>query len=309
MKNTPTGGQGRWSRELASFDASLRARGMAERTRRAYGLDIGQLADWAGRQDLGPRDLEPRRLGRFAGVLSERGMSRSTIARKLASIRSFYRHLLERGEIDASPADLVATPKRDQYLPRVLRPDEVSGLLDSIPTGEPLKLRDRAMFELAYAAGLRAEEIVNLDVTDRDPDAEEVRVTGKGSRTRVIPAGEVAWRALDLYLSRARQGLADRAPAGERADPALFLSRRGRRLSTSDVRRRLRTSVDWAMGSAGISPHTLRHSYATHLLEGGADLRAIQELLGHASISTTQTYTRIESGRLRRAYARAHPRA
>jgi integrase/recombinase XerC/integrase/recombinase XerD len=309
MKNTPTTAQSTWGQDLRTFDGALRARGMAERTRRAYALDLGQLAEWSHRQDRGPRDLEPRMLRRFAGVLSERGMSRSTIARKLASIRSFYRHLLERGEIEASPADLVATPKRDQYLPRVLRPDEVSGLLDSIPTGEPLKLRDRAMFELAYAAGLRAEEIVNLDVTDLDPDAEEIRVTGKGGKTRVIPAGEIAWRAADLYLSRARQGLADRAPAGEHADPALFLSRRGRRLSTSDVRRRLRACVDQAMGGAGISPHTLRHSYATHLLEGGADLRAIQELLGHASISTTQTYTRIESGRLRRAYARAHPRA
>jgi len=176
MKNTPTPTQIRWGQDLRSFDGALRARGMAERTRRAYALDLGQLADWSHRHDLGPRDLEPRTLRRFAGVLSERGMSRSTIARKLASIRSFYRHLFERGEIDASPADLVATPKRDQYLPRVLRPDEVSGLLDSIPTGEPLKLRDRAMFELAYAAGLRAEEIVNLDVTDLDPDAEEIRV-------------------------------------------------------------------------------------------------------------------------------------
>jgi len=282
---------------------------MAERTRRAYALDLGQLADWAQAHGLGPRELDPRMLRRFAGVLSERGLSRSSIARKLASIRSFYRHLLERGEIEASPADLVATPKRDQYLPRVLRPDEVSGLLDSIPTGEPLKLRDRAMFELVYAAGLRAEEIVNLDVVDLDPDAEELRVSGKGGRTRVIPAGEAAWRALELYLSRARDALAGRASGGERPDPALFLSRRGRRLSTSDVRRRLRTCVDRAMGGAGISPHTLRHSYATHLLEGGADLRAIQELLGHASISTTQTYTRIESGRLRRAYAKAHPRA
>ena len=308
MKNTPTGGQGRWSRELASFDASLRARGMAERTRRAYGLDIGQLADWAGRQELGPRELDPRTLRRFAGVLSERGLSRSTIARKLASIRSFYRHLLERDEIEASPADLVATPKRDAYLPRVLRPDEVSGLLDSIPTGEPLTLRDRAMFELAYAAGLRAEEIVNLDVSDLDPDAEELRVTGKGGKTRVIPAGEAAWRALDRYLSDAWPGLAA-AASNDSPEPALFLSRRGRRLSTSDVRRRLRASGELAISGAGISPHTLRHSYATHLLEGGADLRAIQELLGHASISTTQTYTRVESGRLRRAYAKAHPRA
>jgi site-specific recombinase XerD len=303
--------EGTWRGALRRFDDVLRARGNAEKTRRAYGVDLQQLADWAGRQDLIPGDVDPRALRRFAGVLSERGMSRSTIARKLASIRSFYRHLVERGELEASPADLVATPKRDSYLPRVLRAAEVTALLDSIPASEPLELRDRAMFELAYAAGLRAEEIVNLDVGDVDPDGEELRVSGKGGKTRVVPAGEPAWRAIDAYLSRGRSRLAAEAGAGPggRTEEALFLSRRGRRLSTSDVRRRLRLSTRRAATGAGVSPHTLRHSFATHLLEGGADLRAIQELLGHASISTTQTYTRIESSRLRKAYAKAHPRA
>src|SRR3954470_17084230 len=311
MKNEPIGSEGRWGADLATFDAALRARGMAEKTRRAYGADLQQLADWAVRQDLGPRAVDPRMLRRFAGVLSERGMSRSTIARKLASIRSFYRHLVERGSLEANPADLVATPKKDQYLPRVLRADEVGVLLESIPGSTPLELRDRAMFELAYAAGLRAEEIVNLDVGDVDPDGEELRVSGKGGKTRIVPAGEPAWRAIDAYLSRARSQLAAQGGAGPggRTEAALFLSRRGRRLSTSDVRRRLRVSTSRAATGAGVSPHTLRHSFATHLLEGGADLRAIQELLGHASISTTQTYTRIESGRLRKAYSRAHPRA
>jgi integrase/recombinase XerC/integrase/recombinase XerD len=311
MKNAAIDGQGRWARDLATFDAALLARGMAEKTRRAYGVDLQQLADWAARQDIDSRAIDFRTLRRFAGVLSERGMSRSTIARKLASIRSFYRHLVERGALEANPADLVATPKRDSYLPRVLRADEVSAMLDTIPASEPLERRDRAMFELAYAAGLRAEEIVNLDVGDVDPDAEELRVTGKGGRTRVIPAGEPAWRAIDDYLARGRPRLAsaDGAGPGGRTEQALFLSRRGRRLSTSDIRRRLRLSTRRVATGAGVSPHTLRHSFATHLLEGGADLRVIQELLGHASISTTQTYTRIESGRLRKAYSRAHPRA
>jgi integrase/recombinase XerC/integrase/recombinase XerD len=180
-----------------------------------------------------------------------------------------------------------------------------------MPGSEPLQLRDRAMFELAYAAGLRAEEIVTLDAGDVDPDGEELRVSGKGNRTRVVPAGEPAWRALEAYLARGRPRLAaaDGAGPGGRVEQALFLSRTGRRLSTSDVRRRLRLSTQRAAAGAGISPHTLRHSFATHLLEGGADLRVIQELLGHSSISTTQTYTRIESGRLRKAYRRAHPRA
>ena len=284
---------------------------MAEKTRRAYGADLQQLADWAGRQGIDPRAIDHRTLRRFAGVLSERGMSRSTIARKLASIRSFYRHLVERGALEANPADLVATPKRDSYLPRVLRADEVASLLDSIPASEPLQVRDRAIFELAYAAGLRAEELVNLDVTDLDPDAEELRVSGKGAKTRIVPAGEPAWRAIERYLDAARPALAAAGGSGPggRVEQALFLSRRGRRLSTSDIRRRLRLSTNRAATGAGVSPHTLRHSFATHLLEGGADLRAIQELLGHASISTTQTYTRIESGRLRKAYSRAHPRA
>jgi site-specific recombinase XerD len=188
----------------------------------------------------------------------------------------------------------------------VLKPGEVAQLLERIPASTPLELRDRAMFELAYAAGLRAEEIVNLDLTDPDPDGEELRVQGKGGRTRIVPAGELAWKAIESYLDRGRPAL---AVDGARVEPALFLSKTGQRLSTSDVRRRLALWTRRAALAGGVSPHTLRHSFATHLLEGGADLRSIQELLGHATISTTQTYTRVESGRLKRAYAQAHPRA
>jgi integrase/recombinase XerC len=298
-----------WGTHLTTFDAHLKARGMAEKTRIAYGTDAGQLAEWATAQGLSPFDLTPRLLRRYAGVLSERGLTKSSVARKIASIRAFYRHLVQRGLIEANPADLVASPKKDQYLPRVLKATEAAGVLDAIPSGSPLELRDRAMFEVAYGSGLRAEELVNLDVTDIDPDAEELRVTGKGSKTRIVPAGEPVWRAIERYLDRARPKLAGAADDGRRAEPALFLSKSGRRLSTSDVRRRLRTSTQRAGTGPGVTPHTLRHSFATHLLEGGADLRSIQELLGHASISTTQTYTRIESSRLRKAYAKAHPRA
>src|SRR3954452_2357081 len=307
MKNTSTASQATtgWRVHLATFDSYLKARGMAEKTRTAYGTDMEQLAEWAAAHGLDPFTLDQRMLRRYAGVISERGLGKSSVARKIASIRAFYRHLVQRGLLEANPADLVATPKKDQYLPRVLKPAEAAEVLDAIPSGAPLELRDRAMFEVAYGCGLRAEELVNLDVEDLDPDAEEMRVTGKGSKTRIVPAGEPAWRALELYLDRARPKLSTNGSATARAEPALFLSKSGRRLSTSDVRRRLRH----AGGGPGVTPHTLRHSFATHLLEGGADLRAIQELLGHASISTTQTYTRIESGRLRRAYAKAHPRA
>jgi site-specific recombinase XerD len=298
-KKTPTPREANWQAALAGFDDWQRARGLGEKTRRAYGVDLAQLAEWAGGRGLEPGELSHRELRRFAAVLGEHGAAKSTVARKLAAIRTFYRHLVERGELAANPADLVSSPKKDAYLPQVLKPADVVELLERIPGSSPLDVRDRAMFELAYAAGLRAEEIVNLDITSADADAEEVRVEGKGGRTRVVPVGEHAWRALERYLTRARPALEN----GE--SQALFISKSGRRLSTSDVRRRLKLQAR----RVGISPHTLRHSFATHLLEGGADLRAIQELLGHASISTTQIYTRVESKRLKRAYARSHPRA
>ena len=274
---------------------------MSEKTRRAYGTDMEQLAHFAGERD--PAALRPADVRRFAAHLSESHQAKSSVARKLAAIRTFYRHLVEVGEVGASPADLVATPKRDQYLPHVMKPAEIAAVLDGIPASTALELRDRAMFELAYAAGLRAEEVVNLDVTHVDPDAEHVRVHGKGSKTRLVPAGEPAWRAVSAYLERGRPAL-EQDP-----EPALFISKTGKRLSTSDVRRRLNSWVKRAAVQGGVTPHTLRHSFATHLLEGGADLRAIQELLGHATISTTQTYTRVESGRLKKVYALAHPRA
>lgn len=298
-KKTPTPTEASWQDALARFDDWQLARGMGEKTRRAYGVDLAQLAEWAAARELGPHALTHRELRHFAGVVSERGAMKSTVARKLAAIRTFYRHLVERGELEANPAELVASPKKDAYLPKVLRPDEVAELLERIPGSTPLDLRDRALLELAYAAGLRAEELVNLNVADLDADAEEVRVEGKGGRTRVVPVGEHAWKALDRYQARGRTAL------NSGVSEALFLSKTGRRLSTSDVRRRLRLQTR----RAGVSPHTFRHSFATHLLEGGADLRTIQELLGHSSISTTQTYTRVESKRLKKAYARSHPRA
>jgi len=293
-----------WADPLARYEESMRRQGLAEKTRRAYALDLAQLADWACASGLGPADLDHRGLRRFAGVLSERGVSRSTVARKLASIRSFYADLVRAGELEASPADLVATPRRESYLPTVLKPGEVAQLLDRMPRSTPLELRDRAMFELAYSAGLRAEELVDLELVSLDHDSEQLRVEGKGGRTRFVPAGEPAWRALRAWLERGRPSLAA-APE----EQALFVSKTGRRLSTSDIRRRLAVALRNASVQAGASPHTLRHSFATHLLEGGADLRSIQEMLGHASISTTQTYTRVESSRLKKAYARSHPRA
>jgi site-specific recombinase XerD len=311
MKNSATGPEDRrpeptaaWREALALFESDLRRRGAAEKTRRAYAIDVGQFALWCGAHGVDPAEVTPRTLRRYAAALSESGAVAATVARKLAALRSLYRALREHGAVAQNPADLIPAPKRRRTLPRVLRADEMAAVLDRIPASTSLELRDRALFEIAYASGLRAEELVTLDVGSVDFDSEELRVEGKGRKTRIVPAGEHALRAVARYLERARPAL-----QGPDENPALFLSKSGRRLSTSDVRRRLRAWTRHAELQGGVSPHTLRHSFATHLLEGGADLRAIQELLGHASISTTQIYTRVESARLKSAYAKSHPRA
>jgi integrase/recombinase XerC/integrase/recombinase XerD len=293
----------RWNTAMALLDRDLGRRGAAERTRRAYAGDVERFADWARGRALTPDAVDARALRRYAAGLSARGLQPATVARALASLRALFRVLRDEGWMAANPAELASAPKRAAKLPRVLRVEEVAALLERIPTSTPLELRDRALFEVAYAGGLRAEELVNLDTDAVDFDAEEVRVEGKGARTRVVPLGEPALRALERYLQRGRPVLEGHV------DPALFLSKSGRRLSTSDVRRRLRTWARQVALQGGVSPHALRHSFATHLLDGGADLRTIQELLGHAGISTTQIYTRVESARLRSAYARSHPRA
>jgi len=297
-----------WVSALDGFDADLRRRAVAAKTRRAYAIDTRQFARWAGDHGLSPRGVDVRALRRYVASLTEAGQAPTTVARKLAALRGLFRHQVSLGARAENPADLLSSPKRSQHLPRVLKPAEVAALLDRIPGTGPLELRDRALFELAYACGLRAEELVTLDVSSIDFDGETVRVEGKGDKTRLVPAGEHALAALERYLARARPAL-----AADDDGQALFLSKSGRRLGTSDVRRRLRTWARLAARGApalgDAHPHALRHSFATHLLEGGADLRAIQELLGHASISTTQVYTRVESARLRQAYVSSHPRA
>jgi site-specific recombinase XerD len=301
-----------WAVALDVFERDLTRRAVAEKTRLAYAGDAKDFATWAGERGIEPRHADVRTLRRYAAGLAERGIAPATIARRLAALRGLFRTQMEAGARRDNPAELLSSPKRPQRLPHVLKPGEVAALLESIPAATPLELRDRALFELAYACGLRAEELVSLDREALDFDAETVRVEGKGGKTRLVPVGEHARQALERYLARGRPLLA--AEAGPReTDAALFLSKSGRRLSTSDVRRRLigwaRRAVYRSPALADAHPHALRHSFATHLLDGGADLRAIQELLGHATISTTQVYTRVESARLRSTYSRAHPRA
>src|ERR687894_898817 len=231
-KNTPTPAHGSdegrpgpateaareaWSAALVRFDRDLQRRGAADRTRRAYGADVGELATWAAAQGLEPSAISYRALRGYAARLSDRGAAPRTLAPKLASTRAFFRSMVEHGAMAANPADLLPAPKLPQTLPRTLKPADVAALLDRIPATTPLELRDRALFELAYACGLRAEELVNLDATAVDFDGEQVRVEGKGAKTRFVPAGEPALAAVARYLERARPALGD----GD-DNPALF---------------------------------------------------------------------------------------
>jgi site-specific recombinase XerD len=293
-----------WELALAEYDRDLRARGAAERTRRAYAVDLNGFVEWVEPQGLGPTDVRHRDVRRYAAGLSAADAAPATVARKLAAIRGLYGFLVRTERAGQNPAELVSSPKRAEKLPHVLSAEQMRSLLERIPAHTPLELRDRAMLELAYSCGLRCEEIVNLDEGALDFETEQLRVLGKGSKERLLPVGEPAQRALRRYTERGRRALAT-----DPRERALFLSKSGKRLSNSDVTRRLGLWTREAAISAGVSPHSLRHSFATHLLEGGADLRTIQELLGHASISTTQVYTRVDAARLRDTYAASHPRA
>ncbi|MBJ7342132.1 MAG: tyrosine recombinase [Solirubrobacteraceae bacterium] len=293
-----------WTAALELVADDLLRRGSAERTRRAYQSDLVQFAHWSVLEQREPAAVDVRQLRRYAAFCGESELAPSTVARKLAALRACFRTLREHGLVEQNPAELVAAPKRPSNLPRVLRPAELSALIDRIPAGTALEARDRALIELAYGSGLRAEELVSADVESLDLDGEQIRVEGKGSKTRLVPIGEYARDAIVGYLERSRPAL-----LSDPSETALFLSKSGRRLQSSDVRRRLRLWARAAELPGRVHPHALRHSFATHLLDGGADLRAIQELLGHEHLSSTQIYTRVESARLRSAYSSSHPRA
>ena len=293
-----------WEAALSAYDRELATRNSSPHTRRAYRRDLTELASWAGERGLEPGAVTYRLLRGFAAGLAERELTRATVSRKMAAARGLFDHLRRSGKIGQNPAELLPNPKGESRLPRVLSPAEVRELLDRVPTSKTLDLRDKAMLELAYSCGLRCSELVGIDVESVDFESETVRVTGKGGKERIVPLGESAQRACSRYVDRARPVL-----CADRSQRALLLSKSGRRLSPSDVTRRLSIRVREAALAGRVSPHALRHSFATHMLEGGADLRSIQELLGHASISTTQIYTRVDPARLRRAYGDAHPRA
>jgi site-specific recombinase XerD len=277
-------------REQAAIDRFIESPSLGESTRRVYRGDVEEFGRWLDDRKLRVADVDVRVLSDFITELGRarpRKLAPATIARKLAAVRSFLRFTLGPAQVpDASLA-----PRRHRRLPDTPKPAEVEAALDALEGDGPLALRNQALVELVYSAGLRASEAVGLDLADVDFDREQLHVRGKGGKERLVPLGEEAAHLLARYLHEARPALV------RGAVNAVFVSARGKRLDTSTLRR------------VFAHPHRLRHAFATHLLEGGADLRTIQELLGHSSLSTTQLYSHVDGRRLRRVYDRSHPRS
>jgi integrase/recombinase XerC len=275
-------------------------RGASPHTLKSYRTDLADCAAFLAASRLGTLvDADARLLRAYLAALHERGLARSSVARRLATLRSFYRFLIRRGHAQANPAREVHSPKLPKRLPTYLPIDESEALLRADPPATPAGARDRAILELLYATGVRVAELSGLDVEDVDLRDGAVRVLGKGSKERIVPVGGKAVEALRAYL---RQG-------GDRASGPLFLNERGGRLTVRSVHRIVRARARAAGLYRRVSPHTLRHTFATHLLDAGADLRLIQELLGHARLGTTQKYTHVTTDRLMKVYDAAHPRA
>jgi integrase/recombinase XerD len=315
-------GSGRDGTSAATaFLSSLDAKDASPHTKRAYKTAIEQYLTWLDTVDGVAWTRPPRRtLRAYLAELDRRQLSRSTISSRVAALRSFYRFARRQGWVAGDPWAAIVTPRRSSRLPRVMEVEDVERLLDVIPGSgghavaatqragvpEALELRDRAIVECAYAAGLRISEIASARVGDVDTRHGEIRVLGKGRKERIGMLGAPARDAVDAYLRVGRPVL---AAASEDGDDALFLSTHGHALGTRGVRKRFDLLVRRAGLPERTSPHTLRHSFASHLLEGGADLRVVQELLGHSDLSTTQVYTHVSPGRLRSSYRSAHPRA
>jgi integrase/recombinase XerC len=289
---------------MAEFVRSLsQERGLSEHTIRSYRADLRLFARHLSEsgQSTEPSEATVKQLRGFSAWLHRCEYAPSTVSRHLASLRSYFRYLRRSGVLGVDPAAGLRTPKQSRRLPRPLRLDEVESLLGSIPTSDALGVRDRAMFETMYGGGLRVAELAGLNLADVDAEQDCVRVRGKGRRERISPIGPVA---ID-WINRWRKC---RTPA-KVGENALFLNRFGSRLSTRSIDRLFAEHAKRAGLSAGASPHALRHSFATHLLDRGADLRAVQELLGHKRLTTTQIYTQVTRERLIEAYRRSHPRA
>jgi integrase/recombinase XerC len=284
-------------------------RRLSAATVRGYRADLADLLESTGDLPLDDIDVEHLRAWTWTGA--QRGLARSTLARRTAAVRGLFRWAAEQSLTASDPSLRLVTPKRGRTLPTVATAEALRGVLDDLAQraaadGDVDLLRESAVLETLYGGALRVSELCGLDVDDLDPARRTVRVMGKGAKERVVPYGGGAARALEAYLVRARPALAAR---GDGATAALFVGARGRRLGPRAVYDLVARTLGPAVGSSAVGPHSLRHSAATHLLDGGADLRAVQEILGHASLGTTQIYTHVSTERLRETYRLAHPRA
>ena len=315
--------RGTLRRAIADFADHLKYnRNASDHTVRAYESDLEQFVTAVAAAGKRPRpsltaaDFSPDNVRLYLGVLFQQGVSRASAARKLAAIRTFARWLRREGIIEQDPSALAASPKREQTIPAHLSIDEMNRLLEMPDRATPLGRRDQAILELFYASGLRLSELVGLDLDDLNLNARMVRVLGKGRKERLVPLNQSAADAIRAYMNDRAQMVrlegargAGGARGARRAEHPLFVNYRGQRLGARSVHRLVRKYVAMCSARFGISPHALRHSFATHLLERGADLRGIQEMLGHARLSTTQRYTHVNSAYLLDVYRQAHPRA
>jgi integrase/recombinase XerD len=298
--------------DLRSRDQPLRdyldhlrvERGLSENTLEAYGRDLGKLLEFARAKRRPLLDLRQRDLTEFVGRLRELGLGPRSQARAIHAVRGFYRYGVREGLIDADPMENLRAPRAFRALPRYLTPTQVEALLEAPDLERPLGLRDRAILELMYATGLRVSEVIGLRAEGLDMELGIVRVMGKGQKERLVPLGRVARRWIARYLGESRERLTRERPA-----PTLFVNHRGGRLSRMGLWGIVRRHAVTAGVERILTPHVLRHSFASHLLERGADLRSLQAMLGHADISTTQIYTHVTRERLRQLYDQFHPRA
>lgn len=289
---------------LDSFIDYMRlSRRASEHTLRAYSSDINMFIDFAREADC---DIDRHLMRRYLIHLQKSGRSKKTLARAMAALRSYFGYLLERKLVDSDPTEGLRTPAQTRSLPRVASEEILAQLMDAPDTCTAVGLRDKAILETLYATGLRISELLSLNIDDLPKAGDEIVVTGKRNKQRVVLIGSLALKAVDAYLSTGRPQLAAKNPS---APDALFLGYRGTKLVDSSVRRILSKYVEEVSDTLKISPHTLRHSFATHLMDHGADLRSVQELLGHESVATTQIYTHVSQERLKEVYDRTHPRA
>lgn len=279
-------------------------RGASPNTVRAYAGDLAAYLAWAERADVDPIRLDHRKLRGYLADLDRARYSRRTVARRLAAVRGFFGYLAEAGVVSSDPSAVLATPKMPARLPHVVPDEALAALLDAPDATTPKGLRDRAVLELLYAAGLRVSELAGLTLGRLDLAQGQVSVLGKGSKERIVPIHATAQARIRAWLQEGRPAFAN-AHSGD----AVFVSARGNPLSPDAVRRIFRTHLASVGETTGLSPHALRHTFATHLLDGGADLRTVQELLGHVALTTTQIYTHVSVNRLRNVHKGAHPRA